>query len=218
MSNEPDDVTAPAAVLLVDDHTLIRDGLRRGLEGSGEFVVVAEAATLSEGRERFRRFRPDVVVVDVRLTDGNGLELVREITKSDPRVGTVVITMYAGDTQMVEARNAGASAFVTKDAPTTDVLAAVRSALSQPDGFAAQGWDAVHARQSGQSTARLTSRETEVLTLLVSGLSISGISRRLFVSESTAKTHVANIYAKLGAANRAQAVATALRDGLVLPE
>ena len=205
-------------MLLVDDHALVRDGIRRALEQSGEFRVLAEASSLDEARECLAEFQPDLVVVDIRLTDGNGLDLVRELSKDRPATGTVVITMYAGDNQMLEAQEAGASAYVTKDAPSADVLEAVRAAARNPQGFAADGWDEVQERVAGRSAPRLTRREHEVLELLVAGMGVSAISRRLYISESTTKTHVANIYAKLGAANRAQAVATALSEGLVLPD
>lgn len=206
-----------ARVVLVDDHALIRDGLRRALEAHGQFAVVAESSSVAAGRAAIRAHAPDVVVVDIRLADGNGLDLVRELRAADPSVGIVVITMYAGDAQMVEAHKAGASAYATKDAPTSEVLAAVRAAMEKPDGFFAAGWADVQTRKS-MGAPSLTAREQEVLECLVAGLPVSAIARRLFISESTAKTHVGNIYTKLGAANRAQAVTTALSEGLVLPQ
>jgi DNA-binding NarL/FixJ family response regulator len=202
-------------VVLVDDHALIRDGLRRAIDRCDDLTVAAEAAGLDEARAVMHRHKPDVLVVDVRLADGNGLDLVREMAEQRPELAIVVLTMYAGDGQVLDARDAGASAFVTKDEPSHVVLDVARAALLSPRSFQSPGLPAVLARVADGSVPRLTSREVEVLSLLVEGFSVAAISRRLYISESTTKTHVSNIYTKLGAANRAQAVATALREGLV---
>jgi DNA-binding NarL/FixJ family response regulator len=208
----------PARVALVDDHALIREGIRRAIDRCEDFVVAAEAAGLDEARAVLRRNDVDVLIVDVRLGDGNGLDLVRQMAHERPELAIVVLTMYAGDGQVLDARDAGASAFVSKDEPTTVLLDAARAALQHPRSFSAPGLPDVLARVADGSVPRLTGRETEVLSLLVEGYSVAAISRRLFISESTTKTHIGNIYTKLGAANRAQAVATALREGLVEPE
>ena len=131
-------------------------------------------------------------------------------------MGVVVLTMYAGDDKLFAALDAGASAFVGKDAPAEEVVAAARHAAVNPRAFTARDLaDAMQRRMNAPSGPKLSPREREVLELLVDGLAISQISRRLFISESTAKTHVANIYEKLGAGNRAQAVMAAVRLGLV---
>jgi DNA-binding NarL/FixJ family response regulator len=204
-----------ARVLLIDDHALIREGLKRAIDNSSDFEVAAEASSLSEARSRLARTPVDVVIVDVRLTDGNGLTLVRELVAGQPALAVVVLTMYAGDAQVLDAREAGASAFVSKDAPTTAVLEAARKALDAPRVFTADGVTALSKRTANRHFGRLTPRELEVLELLVAGDGVGPIARRLFISESTTKTHIANIYGKLGAANRAQAVAVALREGIV---
>ena len=111
-------------VLLVDDHDLIRQGLGRAFERAEDFEVVGEAGSVEQGRALATERKPDVIVVDVRLPDGSGLDLVRSLRDDDSDVGIVVLTMYAGDEQLFAALDAGASAFVAKDAPATDVVAA----------------------------------------------------------------------------------------------
>lgn len=204
-----------ASVLIVDDHAMIREGLRRSFERAEDFDVIAEAASVAEAQASISHSAPEVVVLDIRLPDGDGLELCREIRDTDPAIGVVILTMYGGDEYLLEARDSGASAFVPKEAPATDVVAAARRALVEPDEFVAKGLaDALQRRSTAQYPS-LTPREKEVLALLVDGLGVAAIARRLYISESTTKTHVAKIYAKLGATNRAQAVIAAVRLGLV---
>ena len=203
-------------VLLVDDHELIRHGLRRAFERADDVEVVAEAASLSEARAALARHVPEVLVCDIGLPDGSGIDLVREVRAADKSIGIVVLTMYSGDDQVLAALDAGASAFVNKDAPAEDVVAAARHSAANPDAFSAKDLAAVLQRRlTAPPGPRLSPREREVLDLLIDGLAIGQISRRLYISESTTKTHVAKIYEKLGAGNRAQAVMAAVRLGLV---
>ncbi len=203
-------------ILLVDDHELIREGLRRAFERAGDLDVVGEAATLAQARDALARLRPDVLVTDVRLPDGDGIALASAARAQRRGLGIVVLTMYAGDDTVLAAMDAGVSAFVGKDAPVEDVVAAARRAAADPGTFAARGLeDLLRRRESAPPAPKLSPREREVLTLLADGLAIAQIARRLFISESTAKTHVTKIYDKLGAGNRAQAVMAAVRLGLV---
>ena len=162
--------------------------------------------------------RPDVIVVDVRLPDGSGLDLVRQVRTERDDVGIVVLTMYAGDEQLFAALDAGASAFVPKDAPTDDVVAAARHAASSPRAFTANDLGEAMKRRLTPTGPQLSPREKEVLQLLADGLGVAQISRRLYISESTTKTHISKLYEKLGAANRAQALMSALRLGLITQE
>ena len=208
--------SAPIRVLLVDDHQLIREGLRRAFERTGDLEVVGEAASVAEARAALALLRPDVLVTDVRLPDGDGIALTTQVRADNPRLGIVVLTMFTRDQQIFAALEAGASSFVGKEATTDEVVAAVRHAAADPGTFTARDLTAATARRmSAPVGPRLSPREREVLDLLVDGLAIAQIARRLYISESTAKTHVANIYEKLGTGNRAQAVMTALRLGLV---
>jgi hypothetical protein len=202
-------------VLLVDDHELIREGLRRALEREPDVEVVAEAASVSEGVAMGRKSEPTVAIVDLRLPDGNGLDVVRALRAQSSDMGIVVLTMYAGDNQLFDALEAGASAFVPKSAPAEEIVAAARHAASSPHSFtSADLADALKRRTSPQGP-QLSPREREVLQLLADGLGVSQISRQLFISESTTKTHISKLYDKLGAGNRAQALMTALRLGLL---
>jgi len=202
-------------VLLVDDHELIRQGLRRAFERDNDFEVAGEAGTLSEARRLLSQLKPDVVVLDVRLPDGNGLEACRRLRSDDAEIGIVILTMYAGDDQLFEALEAGASAFVPKNAPSDDVVAAARHAASSPRSFTAADLSEAMKRRMSPTGPQLTPREREVLGLLADGLGVAQISRQLFISESTTKTHVSKLYDKLGAGNRAQALMTALKLGLL---
>lgn len=203
------------SVLLVDDHELIRQGLRRAFERDGDFEVVGEAGNLADARRQLALLRPDVVILDVRLPDGNGLEAARRLRSDNAELGIVVLTMYAGDDQLFEALEAGASAFVPKNAPSEDVVAAARHAASSPRAFTAADLADAMKRRMSPSGPQLSPREKEVLDLLADGLGVAQISRKLYISESTTKTHISKLYEKLGAGNRAQALMTALRLGLL---
>jgi DNA-binding NarL/FixJ family response regulator len=205
----------PISVLLVDDHELIRQGLRRAFERDGDFEVAGEAGTLSDARRLLTLMAPDVVILDVRLPDGNGLEACRKVRADNAEIGIVILTMYAGDDQLFEALEAGASAFVPKNAPSEDVVAAARHAASSPRSFTANDLNEAMKRRLSPSGPQLSPREREVLGLLADGLGVAQISRQLYISESTTKTHISKLYEKLGAGNRAQALMTALKLGLL---
>ena len=205
----------PNRVLLIDDHDLIRQGLARAFEGQEDFEVCGQAASVSEGLRKFGALQPDVLITDVRLPDGTGFDLVREIRGQGNDLGIVVLTMYAGDEQLFAALEAGASAFVAKDAPADEVVAAARHAMVSPRSFAAADLAGAMRRRMTPAGPQLTARESEVLSLLAQGFSVSAIARSIFVSESTAKTHISKIYEKLGASNRADAIMKAVRSGLL---
>jgi DNA-binding NarL/FixJ family response regulator len=202
-------------VLLVDDHQLIREGLRRAFERSEDFEVVGEASSISEAEEHLASLNPDVVIFDIRLPDGSGLDAARAAREHNGDLGIVVLTMYAGDDQLFGALDAGASAFVPKDAPAEDVVNAARHAASSPRSFTAPDLADAMRRRMSPTGPQLSPREKEVLDLLAEGLGVSQISRRLFISDSTTKTHISKLYEKLGAGNRAQAIMAALRLGLI---
>ncbi len=202
-------------VLLVDDHELIREGLRRALERESDVEVVAEAASVAEGIAMGRKCDPTVSIVDLRLPDGNGLEVVRALREQSADMGIVVLTMYAGDNQLFDALDAGASAFVPKSAPAEEIVAAARHAASAPRSFTSADLANAMKRRTSPQGPQLSPREREVLQLLADGMGVSQISRQLFISDSTTKTHISKLYDKLGAGNRAQALMTALRLGLL---
>ena len=209
-------MTSVNTVVLVDDHELIRQGLAaRVRPRTPTSTSSARPARSPRASRSSRSLKPTVVVTDVRLPDGTGLDLVRQLRSRDPEVGIVVLTMYAGDEQLFEALEAGASAFVAKDAPSDDVVAAARHATVSPRSFTAANLADAMRRRMSPSGPQLSPRESEVLGLLAEGLGVAAIARQLFVSESTAKTHISKIYEKLGAANRAQAIMNAIRAGLL---
>jgi DNA-binding NarL/FixJ family response regulator len=202
-------------VLLVDDHDLIRQGLRRAFERESDFTVVAEAASVAECLELATEHKPEVAVIDINLKDGSGLDAVVTLRKEYPEMGIVVLTMYDDDQHLFKAMEAGASAFVPKSVSTDQVLAAARHAASAPHAFSAADLVEAMRRRMAPTGPRLSAREAELLELLSEGLSVSAVARRMYISESTVKTHMSKLYEKLGASNRAQALMSAIRLGLI---
>ena len=202
-------------ILLVDDHELIRSGLGAVLDLEDDMSVVGTAGSVVEAITAYERLQPMVVVADLQLGDGTGLDIVRTVRKKSDTTGLVVLTMHSGDDQIFAAMQAGASGFVGKDAPATEVIKAARHAAVSPKAFVCAGLvGAMMRRRSGEVTS-LTDREHDVLLLLAEGLNAAAIGGKLYLSESTTKSHIARIYQKLGAANRAQALVTAMRIGLL---
>ncbi|KQY64727.1 response regulator transcription factor [Nocardioides sp. Root140] len=203
-------------VLLIDDHELIRQGLARAFERQGEMTVVGQAGSVAEGKAAWAALHPDVVVTDLQLPDGTGLEIVRGIRAESASVGLVMLTMHAGDEQIFAAMEAGASAFVGKDSKASEVVKAAAHAAVSPRNFLCSGLTAAMIRRASEpKQTKLTGREQEVLELLAEGLGTAAIAGKLYMSESTAKTHITRIYEKLGASNRAQALVRAMRTGLL---
>ncbi|MBE7323280.1 response regulator transcription factor [Nocardioides sp. Y6] len=202
-------------VLLVDDHELIRHGLATAFLLDPETEVVAQAGSVDEALDAFEQTSPQVVVTDLQLPDGTGLDIVRALRRDAPSTGLVVLTMHSGDEQIFAAMEAGASAFVGKDAPSVEVVKAAKHAAVAPRTFLCAGLSEAMIRRMSGETNRLSDREHEVLVLLADGLGASQIATTLFMSESTAKSHITRIYQKLGASNRAQALVTAMRSGLL---
>src|SRR5215470_16620660 len=180
----------PTTVLLIDDHELIRNGLRRAFERDTEFSVVGEAGSLQDGIATAEVTLPDVVVIDVRLPDGSGLDGVRALRSAFPHMGIVVLTMYASDEALLRALDAGASGFVSKDARAEDVLAAARHAAALPHSFTSSALAHALQRRLAPQGPQLSPRELDVLRLLAQGLPVGSIARELYVSVSTVKTHV----------------------------
>ncbi|TCJ23722.1 response regulator [Nocardioides jejuensis] len=209
--------TKKTRVLLVDDHELIRQGLARAFERDPQMEIVGQAGNVSQALAAYDALRPDVIVTDLQLPDGTGLDIVRSIRQNDAKVGLVVLTMHAGDDHVFAAMEAGASGFVGKDSPSSEVLGAARHAVVAPRTFLCSSLAAAMMRRATAHAQkpRLSNREQEVLDLLADGMGTAAIAGQLYVSESTAKTHIARIYQKLGATNRAQALVTAMRMSLL---
>jgi len=199
-------------VLLIDDHQVVREGLKSALTSSG-FTVVGEAASKDEAFAQIAHKSPSVIVVDLNLPDGSGLEVVSWARGISSTIGIVVLTLSDDDAHLLASLQAGASAYVIKSAPVAEVISAISHAVIAPESFVGKGIGlAISRKESGFG---LTSRELEVLALLPKGQTSSQIAAQLYVSEATVKTHLSSIYRKLGVANRTEAVVSAIKNDLV---
>lgn len=208
-------------ILIADDHPLFRDGLRGLLDSVPDTDVVGEAANGKEAIAQAASLQPDVVLMDIKMPDMNGIEATREIVHTSPHVGVLVVTMYEDDDFVFSAMRAGARGYVLKGANQSEMLRAIRAvangevifgpAIAQRIiGFLSAPHPAVPARVFPE----LTERETEVLSLIARGRTNEEIAEHLFLSLKTVRNHVSNIYSKLQVADRAQAVIRAREAGL----
>ena len=206
----------PIRLAIVDGHTLTRYGLRQLMAQHPDIEIVAECASAADAPRALAAARPDVVTVDVVLPDGDGMQLARELRDRHADLGIVILTSRGQDDVLFRALETGVSAFVAKTAPVQEVLVAIRHAAVAASSFTASGLAvALSRRRTVQDRLALSPRESEVLLLLRDGLSVPAIAHKMFISQSTAKTYVARLYEKLGAANRAQALMTAVHHGLI---
>ncbi|GAA1589377.1 response regulator transcription factor [Kribbella karoonensis] len=213
-------MSGPITVVVVDGHTLTRYGLVGLVSADAEITVVGECGHGAEAPAQIAAAHPDVVVLDVLLPDIDGLQLARELRDRYPALGIVVLTADNQDDVLFRALESGASAFVAKTAPNAELLGAIRHAAVAASSFTATGLAQALARRgrTGGKALTLSPREREVLALLARGRSVPSIAGEMYVSVSTAKTYVARLYEKLGATNRANAIMTALRLGLITTE
>ena len=194
---------------IIDDHSLIRSGVSSALANT-EFKVVAEAASVKEGAAVINSYKPDISLVDINLGAGNGIDLIKQSIATGTDSKFVVLTMHDDSETLELAKQAGASAYVTKSVPI-EQLVQVLSAVSGSKNFISRGEiKSVSKRDFG-----LTAREIEVLSLLPTGATALAIAGVLFLTEATVKTHLAAIYRKLNAANRAQAVSIGIENNLI---
>lgn len=201
-------------VLVVDDHAAVREGLRRSLEAHG-VCVVGEAGNGADALAAVAQLAPDVVLLDVSLPDLDGVEVARRLGAQSPATRVVMLTMYTDRATVSAARAAGAAGYLPKDCTTSEIVGALNELLE--DGSLRRGAIAelVGQRGSGERERLLSQRELEVLQLVAEGASTSEVAARLYISAKTAKNHLANIYEKLDAGDRTQAVLRALRLGLI---
>jgi two-component system, NarL family, response regulator DevR len=207
----------PIRVLLVDDHEIVRRGLRDLLDGEPGIEVVAEAGSVSEALVRANASKPDVAVVDVRLPDGDGVALCRTLRSLEPAPACLVLTAFDDEQALVEAIMAGASGYLLKQVRGQDVVHAVREvaegrSLLDPV-TTARVLERMRRSAQTDELAALTERERKVLELIGEGLSNREIGERLFLAEKTVKNYVTSVLAKLGMERRTQAVAWVARRG-----
>ena len=201
---------------IIDGHTLTRCGLRQLVAQHADIEIVCECSSAAEARAAVMQSRPEVVTIDSVLPDANGLRLARELRDCDADLGIVMLSSDGGDDLLLRAMETGVSAFVRKTAPVAEVLAAIRHAAVAASCFTASGLpDVLARRRLAEERFGLSPREMEVLRLLRDGMSVPAIAGAMFIAHSTAKTYVARLYEKLGAANRAQALMTAAHHGLI---
>ena len=199
-------------VVLVDDHPLIRKGLSQALN-KDEISVVGEASSLSEGVALLNSTTPDICIVDLNLGSASGIELIKVGLIQNPNCSFVVLTMEDDLDTLITAKAAGARAYITKGSSVENLIEVVKTVLTDRKDFIKLGSfkDGAKRKDFG-----LTERELEVLQLLSSGATASAMGSILFLSEATIKSHLAAIYRKLEAANRAQAVSIAISEKLIL--
>jgi DNA-binding NarL/FixJ family response regulator len=213
----------PLRVVIADDQPMMRAGFKAVLEATGNIEVVAEASNGLEAVEAAQRHAPDVVLMDIRMPELDGIEATRRL----PRQRVLILTTFGLDQYIIEALRAGASGFLLKDAPTADVVEAVRAvaagdAVLSP-AITRQLLDQVARRlpapvsQAPENLTQLTEREREVLRMLAAGLTNAEIAAALVVSEATVKSHVSNLLGKLGLRDRVQAVIYAYETRLIAP-
>ena len=202
-------------VFLLDDHEVVRRGVREVLEAQSDLEVVGEAGTAQEAYERIPAATPDVAILDVRLPDGDGVEVCREIRSKHPEVACLMLTSFADDEALFSAILAGASGYVLKQVRGTDLVDAVRRVGRGESLLDPQSTSRVleRLRQPPQpdELAGLTNQERRVLDLIAEGMTNRQIGEQLFLAEKTVKNYVSNLLAKLGMSRRAEAAAYAAR-------
>jgi DNA-binding NarL/FixJ family response regulator len=203
-------------LVVVDDHPIVRQGLIASLEDEADFEVVGAAGSVAEGLALVGRARPDVVLLDLELPDGGGVEAIPRLAEASPNSRVLVFTAYDTDERVLGAIRAGAAGYLLKGATSPDIAAAIRTVAAGGSALeprvAAKLAAAVRAPRGG---GPLSGREREVLRLVADGLPGKQIARALGISERTVKFHTASLLRKLGADNRAQAVAVAAQKGLL---
>jgi len=206
----------PVRVFLLDDHEIVRRGLRELLEAEDDFLVVGEAGTAQDALVRIPATRPDVAVLDVRLPDGDGVEVCREIRSAHPEVQCLILTSFADDEALFSAILAGAAGYVLKQVRGTDLIDAIRhvaqgESLLDP-AVTARVLDRLRAPHAASAELEnLTEQEKRILEFISEGLTNRQIGERMYLAEKTIKNYVSNVLMKLGMSRRSEAAAYAAR-------
>ena len=205
----------PLRIVVVDDHPVVRDGLRGMLDGQADLAVVGEAADGLEAVTVVARERPDVVLMDLRMPRMDGVAATGKIYAAQPQARVLILTTYDEDHDIVRAIEAGARGVLLKDSPREELFRAIRATARGEMVLAPAVTARVFGRLRAPQQQTPTERELEVLTLVAQGLTNRAIGRQLALSEATVKTHLVHVFAKLGVADRTAAVTAALDRGLI---
>lgn len=209
-------MTAPTiTVLLVDDHPVVREGLRGMISAEPDITVVGEAGSGTEALALAESLRPDVILMDLRMPDVDGVTATRRILDAHPATRIVVVTTYESDADILRAVEAGAAGYLLKDASRAALAGAVRDAAGGRTVLAPSVADRLVSFVRQPNSAALSSREVEVLGQVAKGRTNAEIGRALHISEATVKTHLLRVFNKLGVSDRTAAVTTAMAQGLL---
>jgi len=203
---------AKIRIMLADDHTLFRQGIRTLISAEPDMEVVAEAGDGDEAITSYEQHHPDVLVLDLRMPKRDGVAVVQRVLEINPKARILIMTTYDGDEDIFQCLSQGAKGYLLKDAPRQEILAAIR-AVSEDRPYTSSTVAAKALQRMGKPS--LTQRELDVLQLVAEGRSNKDIARRLSITEGTAKTHVKAILTKLDAISRTEAVAVAHKRGLI---
>jgi DNA-binding NarL/FixJ family response regulator len=203
-------------VFLLDDHEIVRRGVRELLEANDDIEVVGEAGTAEEGMARIPAVKPDVAVVDMRLPDGNGVEVCREVRSRDESIQCLILTSFADDEALFDSIMAGAAGYLLKQIKGTDLVDAIRrvatgQSLLDPNVTARVLERLRKGPEEDERLARLTEQERKILDLIAEGLTNRQIGERMFLAEKTVKNYVSNLLAKLGMERRTEAAVFAAK-------
>ena len=204
-------------IILVDDHAILRDGLRTIIAQESDMRVIGEATGSSELQEMLKEMKPTIIIMDINMSEMNGIELTKWVRNQYPDIKIIVLTMYKNDEYFMAAIREGASGYLLKDSPSEDVIAALRTVSkgeSVIPSIMTKKLLSLHQAENVEDNS-LTMREMEVLLKLVEGLSNKEIANRLFISDKTVKIHVSNIFKKLEVKSRSQAIIYAVQNNLV---
>ncbi|MGV9376121.1 response regulator [Nonomuraea sp. NPDC003707] len=207
----------PIGLLIVDDHPVVRDGLASMFARDPEFEVLGEAADGAEAVRLAQALRPDVILMDLRMPGMDGVSATRELAERGSEARVLVLTTYDTDSHVLPAIEAGATGYLLKDAPRDELLRAVRAAARGEAVLAPSVAALLMSRVRRPAPGPLSPREVEVLRLVAAGATNREAAAKLFLTEATVKSHMLNIYAKLGVNDRAAAVTEAFNRGLLVP-
>ena len=202
-------------ILIADDHPVVRAGLRGMLSGEPDFEVVGEAQNGKEALALTGELRPDVVLMDLRMPEMDGVTAIGLIKEEHPEVQMLVLTTYESDADILRAVEVGATGFLLKDAPREELFAAIRAAAEGNSPLSPAVAARLMRRMRGPAEETLSSREIQVLELVARGTSNKEIAKQLWVSETTVKSHMLHIFDKLSVTDRTAAVTAALKRGII---